>query len=225
MSDTSQSQGLEAKSLDDVLPLVNTDSRLVYAGLSEKARVWILLAGGFIAVLNLGFAWYFAFTAESQLQLQAKDVLPLQDWLRILMSNSTTTQIVQHELLARGMNIMVMLKLMANKHSLVLTCFGAAFALAAIGFSLFVIGADGAFKIMANSSPNTKLAVTGTAPGLLCFVLSALLICVGVTQKIAFNLPLLPYPMLQESAKQPAPVNSKAANGCSGCFADPAQIN
>jgi hypothetical protein len=175
-----------------MLPPVSSESRLSYSGLSEKARLWILVFGGAVAAINLFLAWYFAMQSADHLQLRPNEMAPLKEWLSSVVQNPTSNSGIVHDLLSRGMNIMVMVKLISNKQSLVLTCFGAAFAMTAIGFSLFVIGADGAFKVMASTSTDSKLVVIGTAPGLLCFVLATILILVGVTRTITFKLPPLP---------------------------------
>ena len=61
--------------------------------------------------------------------------------------------------------------------SLSYTTAGIAIGLVSIGFALFVIGADGAFKVM-GSTPDMKLVISSTAPGILCFVLAFFLVCI-----------------------------------------------
>ncbi|MBP0575534.1 hypothetical protein J8J27_32935, partial [Mycobacterium tuberculosis] len=45
-----------------------------------------------------------------------------------------------------ALNVLALTKQTASKFQLTVVVFGAAFALIAVGFSLFVIGADGAFQ-------------------------------------------------------------------------------
>ena len=73
----------------------------------------------------------------------------------------------------------------------VLACFGAAFALSALGFGLFLLGSDGVFKIIADTPNKASVAITGTAPGLLCFILAAWLVVVGVKREAKITLPPL----------------------------------
>ncbi len=68
-----------------------------------------------------------------------------------------------------------------NQHTISVVAMSAAFALLAIGFALFVMGAEGAFKIAGKLSDGQNLVLKSTAPGLLCFFLSALLIYATLT--------------------------------------------
>lgn len=159
-----------------------------YAGLSESARLWIVAVGAFVAVLNLSAAWWFAHTTEQSLALTEGDFKPFLLWIKE-SSAATLSPESRYDLVARAMHIVALGKLVANKQGIVLACFGAAFALAAIGFSLFIIGADGAFKVMAKSSTKSSVAITGTAPGLLCFVICGWLVSVGVHHQSQLHLP------------------------------------
>jgi hypothetical protein len=156
-----------------------------YVGLSEQSRLWILGLGAVIACLNLIVAWFLAHETLVALRLSDADVAPF----RALFSDTSVSASSRHDLLARSMHIVALNKMIGNKQGLVLACFGGAFALAAIGFSLFVIGADGAFKVSATTSSKAKLVLTGTAPGLLCFAIFGWLMTRGVEQKSSMELP------------------------------------
>lgn len=165
-------------------------SASTYTGMSEKAKLWVLVSAAFIAVLNLGFAWYFVAQTSSQLSLAEADMKPFTTWIAAAGGDKLSVD-ARYDLSARAMNIVTSLKLVSNKQALVLTCFGGAFALIAIGFALFVIGADGAFKVIAASPDKSRLAITGTAPGLLCFVISGWLIVKGIEHRSVFQPPAL----------------------------------
>lgn len=162
----------------------------IYSGLSQKARLWVLALGAAIAALNLGAAWYFSHETSQSLRLSSADLAPFKDWL-VGHGHESLSPEARYDLSARALHIVAYSKAIANKQGLVLACFGAAFALGAIGFSLFVIGADGAFKASAGTSDKAKLVLSGTAPGLLCFVIGGLLVNQGITQRTQFELPPL----------------------------------
>lgn len=190
----------------------------VYTGLSDRARVGVLSVAAVIAVLNLMAAWYFAFSMGEHLRLTKDDMEPFSAWIAVSGGASASGE-VRHDLAARAMHIVAIVKLVANKQGIVLACFGGAFALAAIGFALFVIGADGAFKISAQSSEKAKLVMSGTAPGLFCFLMCAGLIALGVQQKSAMQLPEVPVlGRLPESVSTPVSCVHTDAN--SKCYSE-----
>lgn len=160
----------------------------IYAGLSPKTRVWILVLAAFIAICNLAFAWHFVAQTGANLSLSEADMKPFASWIATAGGDKLSVE-ARYDLSARAMNIVTSLKLVSNKQALVLTCFGGAFALIAIGFALFIIGADGAFKIIASAPATSRLAITGTAPGLLCFVISGWLIVKGIEHRSEFHPP------------------------------------
>jgi hypothetical protein len=158
-------------------------------GLSESFKLRLLLVAAAIAIVNLLAAWAVAYQAQDALMLEAKDMKPFEVWLQAGTAGQLSAD-ARYDLNARAMTLVSSMKLISNKQSLVLTAFGAAFALVAIGFALFVIGADGAFKVMAQSPENAgKIVITGTAPGLLCFVISGILVVFGITHRSELHAP------------------------------------
>lgn len=157
----------------------------IYIGLSERSKLTVLTVGALIASVNLLIAWYLAHQTQISLRLDEHDMAPFRVWINSL----ELSQESRYELAARSMHIVALSKMIANKQGLVLACFGGAFSLAAIGFALFVIGADGAFKVSGNSNSKAKIVLSGTAPGLLCFAICGFLITKGVDQKSSIELP------------------------------------
>lgn len=193
-----------------------------YAGLSEKARLWILGLGAFIAVMNLAAAWYFAFKTGQSLKLDASDMQPFTAWMTT-GGGAGLPGDARYDLAARSMHIVAFVKLIANKQGLVLACFGGAFALAAIGFSLFIIGADGAFKVSATSGAKARLVFSGTAPGLLCFLIFGWLIIKGIEQQSAMNLPSLRYIVgdtSSQGAVTPQPATCSRTDAYGKCYSE-----
>jgi hypothetical protein len=168
-----------------------TDGAL-YTGLSEKTKRWVIGLGATVAALNLFAAWWFAYGTSQSFALTEESFRPFAVWLKTSGASELSKE-AQYDLSARAMHIVAMGKLVTNKQGIILACFGAAFALAAIGFSLFILGADGAFKVIADAPNKASIAVTGTAPGLLCFLVCGWLVTVGVKHQSQLTLPPIRY--------------------------------
>lgn len=156
-----------------------------YSGFSTKTKLWIIALGAFVAIINLGIAWKVASTALTEIPMSSTDIeniLSLSKDIYDPLIHANNIQLRTHVI-----NTQVHLKGVTNKQSIIVVAIGSGFALMAIGFALFLIGADGAFSIQSETSSN-KLVFTATAPGLLCFVLAALLIGMGLTRKHEINL-------------------------------------
>lgn len=193
----------------------------IYSGLSQKARLWVLALGAAIAVLNLWAAWYFAHQTGQTLSLRQEDLTPLKEWIAA-PGNENLSSEARHDLTVRAMYIVAYTKAIANKQGLILACFGSGFALTAVGFALFVIGADGAFKASATTPDKAKLVFSGTAPGLFCFVMAGWLISQGITQRTEFRLPLLASEIAAQGAAQNGQKSSKSCRYQLGdeCFTE-----
>jgi len=170
---------------DDGEELKPTRNSSIYQGLSERSKLWILGMGAIIACANLFVAWWLSYETLKSLQLTPADMLPFKG----LIGDAAFSSEQRHDLTERSMHVVALSKMMANKQGVVLACFGGAFALAALGFALFVIGADGAFKVSSSTDAKARLIVSGTAPGLLCFLICGILIQQGVRHKSEVNMP------------------------------------
>lgn len=149
----------------------------IYEGFSRKARYRIVMFSAFIAIINIALAWYFVADMNKNIRFGEQEVKTIKALTADLGTYDTSVVFRAHVL-----NTQVHIKGITNKQSIILLSVGSGFALMAIGFALFLLGADGAFKIQAEKSPDSKLMLSGTAPGLLCFLLGAALIFTAVTK-------------------------------------------
>jgi hypothetical protein len=195
----------KALSPDGALP-ARTDGAL-YTGLSERTKRWVIGLGATVAVINLFAAWWFAYGTSQSFALTDESFKPFAAWIKNSSAAGLSKE-AQYDLSARAMHIVAMGKLVTNKQGIILACFGAAFALAAIGFSLFILGADGAFKVIADAPNKASIAVTGTAPGLLCFLVCGWLVTVGVKHQSQLTLP----PMRYETSSSPSTSHAACAH-------------
>jgi len=183
---------------DDRLPQARASA--LYNGLSARARMWIIGIAAFVAAVNLALAWQFAFVTQKRLAVSPDEFGPYASWLDGGRASALSAE-AKYDLTARVLHLVALSKMIANKQGIVLACFGAAFALSALGFALFLIGADGAFKVLAETPGKASVAITGAAPGLLCFALAAWLVVVGVKRESQLTLPpLLAQPGLESAA-------------------------
>lgn len=141
------------------------------------AIVGIVFAALVLGSLSIGLAWKQSADASANLAFGQRDAGVIGSITR-LAPGADNEALVVHTL-----NAMVNLKSITNYHALGVLAIGAGAAFLAIGFALFLIGADGAFQIQYEAKGDNKIAFYATAPGLLCFVLSAFLIGVGATLK------------------------------------------
>lgn len=132
------------------------------------------------AIACIGVALSYAGRSNERLQYRAEE--DGQDLRDLYQMGRTDTQSDVY-LFAHILNVQAHLKGISNKHSLAMIAISSGLALYAIGFSLFVIGADGAFELIARSGGGMSAAATGTAPGLLCFIAATVVISIGVTRK------------------------------------------
>lgn len=146
-------------------------------GLPQWALLAIIAAAFAIGIVSVGLSWYEAHAARQQLAFGLAD-------LRVLGAISELAPESSNEALTvHALNTMVHLKGVTNYQALGVLAIGAGAAFVAIGFALFLIGADGAFKLQVDGRGDVKLGLYATAPGLLCFVLAAGLIALGATRK------------------------------------------
>jgi hypothetical protein len=173
-----------------------------YAGLSASQRMVILVLGWAVACANLMAAWYMADHVLTGLPIGQPEML-LVDSIAGKAAAADRAMMTAYVL-----NELVLTKFGIGKYQLMIVVFAAAFALISVGFSLFVIGADGAFRIAGTQPGGTKLVISGTAPGILCFLLAAGLVYGGITHRLKADLPGNPFDA-GTSVAAPAPTAAR----------------
>jgi hypothetical protein len=98
----------------------------------------------------------------------------------------------------------VHLKAVANKQSLVMVAMAGGFGLFALGFSLFIMGLRGAIELSGGKPDVGPIVLRSTSPGLVCFVLGAVLIGYGVSRETSMNFGEVSY--LPTDARVTAPL-------------------
>jgi hypothetical protein len=162
----------------------NTPS--LYAGLSPGHRMAIVISALAIVVLNMIFGAYVMFASTGHMAFGPPDQQTVAQF-----SGGIADAGASALLRAKSIDAVANIKLIANKQAIIIVAFAGAFSLIAIGFALFVLGADGAFKAEASAPPGAhagKLLLTGTAPGLFCFACAVALIASGIFHRSELRL-------------------------------------
>lgn len=180
-----------------------------FVGVPKWVKIAVVFAALLLGALSIGLAWKDASEANRNLAFGQKDVEAISSIARVGQSGTISDQtFVVHVL-----NVIVHRKAITNHQALGGLAIGAGSAFLAIGFALFLLGADGAFQIQYEGKGDSKLAFYATAPGLLCFMLSASLIAFGATRKHEIQLgdfpvpgdPAVLQPQAEHKADQPKP--------------------
>ncbi len=150
-----------------------------------------LVAAVIVFAANMAVAWIVVFDAQrtisQQLVLEGQRTavsMALEqehgdDANHFVFKN----RVLDTELLARAVQ---------NRNAVTVVGTGLAFSLVAVGFALFVLGADGAFKLEVDGKDRGKIIFNSTAPGLLCFILAAFLGWTALSDNSQLQLSSLP---------------------------------
>lgn len=164
----------------------------VYEGLNSRQRMGIIAGAVLVVIISLVFSGFVMFQTLGSLQFNEVDRESVEK-----VSGGIAEATNKAVLRAYAISAIVNLKLVANKQAIIVVAFAAAMAFGAVGFALFLIGADGAFKLNAQTGGNAggaKLVFSGTAPGLLCFLLAAILVGMGIQHRSLLDLGPVTFP-------------------------------
>jgi hypothetical protein len=89
------------------------------------------------------------------------------------------------------------------------------FGMMAIGFALFVLGIESAYSLSGETGPSAKLALSSSSPGLVCFLLSTIIIVMAMTRSMEASLGERLSPTDDKQA-QSLPKGSSSANSIAG---------
>ncbi|MEM7193300.1 MAG: hypothetical protein AAF402_00025 [Pseudomonadota bacterium] len=154
--------------------------------LVEKASGLSLILAVVVFMANMVAAWWI--TGESTDVIGRPLVSDQVTATSIAMESAPLANANGHILLNRVINTELMLRAAQNRHTITVVALSVAFALVAIGFALFVMGAEGAFRLEGKVQDQGNLMVKATAPGLLCFVLAVIIVCFALLSKTDLEL-------------------------------------
>ena len=152
--------------------------------------IWAKLTIIFVAILlgsaAIAYGLFNAGQASAELAFSERDAAVIRAVTTLAgQGDRADASVVIHTL-----NVIAHLKAITNNQSLATLAISGGAALLAVGFGLFLIGSDGAFRLQYEtpSEASGKLALYATAPGLLCFFLGAVLFAVGSIRRHDLNI-------------------------------------
>lgn len=187
----------------------------IYEGLTARQKLFVAGCAIFAVFLSLAFAgWVMGDTLRStQFSQQDQEVVNR-------LSGDAGDPLHQSILRAHAIDAVANLKQMANRQSVIMVAFAGAFALCAVGFALFLLGADGVFKMQTEQGKSgLKPWLAGTAPGILCFVLATILAGMAVAHRSGTPLASVNFPKQIEGAAEIAAARAPAAADSAGSVA------
>jgi hypothetical protein len=182
--------------------------------MAEKKGSWksfaLVLVGVLISLANMYVAWSVIASSNSFVMtgLVSKGGLTATSQALEMVSNSSPEKI---GFLDRIVQADVNHRLIANKQTIVIVALASSFSLMAIGFALFVMGIEAAYSIE-GKNPTGSLVISASSPGLVCFLLAALVICFSLSQKsnVKFdpieNRPTSDSTLVEDAERLPPPV-------------------
>jgi hypothetical protein len=177
----------------------------------------LVLLGVLICLLNMACAWWLIWSSDKFVMTglisdktsatgKALDLAATADRDKLAFLNRVVENDVNHR------NV-------ANKHTTVIVAMAASFSLVALGFALFVMGVDAAYNI-SSENPTGRIVIEATSPGLVCFILAALVICFAITRRTEVKFaPMVFDSDLRQTAKLPA-TNAVPAGNTPGTLPD-----
>ena len=140
----------------------------------EKTTGFSVTLAVIVFLANMIAAWWI--TGESSKVISRPLIQDTSTAVSLAIENSHGATANNHVLLNRVLDTELMLRAAQNRHTITVVSLSVAFALVAIGFALFVMGAEGAFRLEGKAGRESNLMVKATAPGLLCFVLATVVV-------------------------------------------------
>lgn len=142
----------------------------------------LVIIGVGICLLNMGAAWFL---------IRSSNKFVMTGLIGDSKSSSATNEVLNQARTATWEKLIFLDRIVeydvnhrniANKQTIVIVAMAASFSFVAIGFALFVMGVEAAYTISGNS-PKESLVIQATSPGLVCFLLAAIVVCVAITRR------------------------------------------
>jgi hypothetical protein len=158
-------------------------SKAGFVGFGPRHQFIIVLAGVLLGALAFWGSWSLAAKAQSRLGMEEQDGKLIESMTGVCTQGEDciSESQIRMALQFRALETYAHVKGISNNQSLGVLAIGAGMALMSIGFSLFLVGAEGAFRVKAStgSTRNDGVMLYGTAPGLLAFALATVMVWVG----------------------------------------------
>ncbi len=152
------------------------------SSLGQKSVVGAML----IFTLNMAGAWWLTLGAAEDVArplVTEGQVSAVSRALDVPVGATANT----YTLLNRVVDAEIQIRTAQNGQTLCVVAMAGAFAMMAIGFALFVMGAEGAFQLEGSAPTGGNLVLKSTTPGVLCFALATLILMVALYKQISLT--------------------------------------
>jgi hypothetical protein len=156
----------------------------------RSSSLLLVLLGVFICLLNMGAAWYLIISSNKFVVsplVSGRATSATSEALKLTAAADPDKLIILDRIVQSDVNH----RNITNKQTAVMVAMGASFCLIAIGFALFVMGVEAAYAISGDSPTTGRLVIQATSPGLLCFILAAVVVCFALTRHSEVTFPPL----------------------------------
>jgi hypothetical protein len=144
----------------------------------ERASKGAVVLAVIVFLANMLVAWWLTYASG---QVVGRSLLHEEGSAAArVLDASPKASANTHVLLNRILDAELQLRTVQNRQTITIVAMSVAFALLAIGFALFVMGAEGAFKVEGQVADRGNLVVKATAPGLLCFLVAAFVVAMAL---------------------------------------------
>lgn len=175
-----------------------------FHGLSDTAKICIVAAATLMAVTSLIWGAVSWTTVNKDMRFNGEDYAELAGFYESIKSGTNhDTYLMTHAL-----DLHVQMQRITNDQGLKSLAISLSVALIAVGFALFLLGADGTFSLAAEDKSGPSVTVQGTAPGLLCFALAAMVMAMVIMTRAKLEIkpgelpsPPLPLPQNVDEAR------------------------
>lgn len=143
----------------------------------------LLVIGVLIFAINMFFAWWVVFESNEFIRQGLVGTGGNKQVMDFVLENLNQANANEIILKTRAIETEVHLKAIANRQTMAVVAMAAGFGLLAIGFALFVMGIESAFQLSGSAGEIGGVVLKASSPGLLCFILAAIIFVVASQTK------------------------------------------
>lgn len=142
------------------------------ASASRRWPGWLVFSALLVFFVNMSVAWYVTLVTTQTMRQQAGGAVDVQGTKNADVENRTFPL----DRIA-----------VTSRQLLLVIGMSTGFGMMAIGFALFVLGIDSVYNVNAGTGPSATLSLSASSPGLLCFVLAAIIMIVAMTRSMTIE--------------------------------------
>ena len=147
---------------------------------------WSVIGALVLFTINMGGAWWLAAGAAESVA-RPLVVEGEESVVSLVVDTSKDASANTFTLLNRMVDAEVQVRAAQNSQTLCVVAMAGGVAMMALGFALFVMGAEGSFKLEGEVKSGGSLMLKSTAPGIFCFFLAAVILMFALHKKVLLS--------------------------------------